>query len=138
TGTTVAPIPMAPRWRPGAPDARGAFGPTAPAGREKAMNGRADGDKPFLGARLTAQTALSERVVAFFFGGVQRGKYSEVNALFDTKRVDSLYDLTAGVTWSFAKSWSLRPQVVYYKNKSNLPLFEYDRTDASINLRLDF
>jgi len=52
--------------------------------------------------------------------------------------VDSLYDLTAGMTWSFAKGWSLRPQVVYYRNKSNLPLFEYDRTDASINLRLDF
>src|SRR2546426_5880175 len=125
-------------WLRGAADGRGAFGLTVLAGREKAMNGRADGDKPFLGARLTAQTALSERVVAFIVGGVQRGKYSEVNALFDTKRVDSVYDVTAGMTWSFAKSWSLRPQVVYYKNKSNLPLFEYDRTDASINLRLDF
>jgi len=125
-------------WLRGAADGHGALGLTVLAGREKAMNGRADGDKPFLGARLTAQTALGERVVAFFFGGVQRGKHSDVNALFDTKRVDSLYDLTAGVTWSFAKSWSLRPQVVYYKNKSNLPLFEYDRTDASINLRLDF
>jgi len=129
---------MAIGWLRGAADGRGAFGLTVLAGREKATSGRADGDKPFLGARLTAQIALSERVVAFFFGGVQRGKYSDVNALFDTKRVDSLYDLTAGVTWSFAKSWSLRPQVVYYKNKSNLPLFEYDRTDASINLRLDF
>ena len=129
---------MAIGWLRGAADGRGAFGLTVLAGREKAMNGRADGDKPFLGARLTAQIALSERVMVFFLGGVQRGKYSEVNALFDTKRVDSVYDLTAGVTWSFAKSWSLRPQVVYYKNKSNLPLFEYDRTDASINLRLNF
>ena len=82
--------------------------------------------------------SLSERVRAFFLGGVQRGKYSDVNVLFDTKRVDSLYDVTAGITWSFAKNWSLRPQVVYYKNKSNLPLFEYDRTDVSVNLRRDF
>jgi tetratricopeptide (TPR) repeat protein len=129
---------MAIGWLRGAADGRGVFGLSVLAGREKAVNGRADGDKPFLGARLTAQTALSEKVVVFVLGGVQRGKYSEVNALFDTKRVDSVYDVTAGMTWSFAKSWSLRPQVVYYKNKSNLPLFEYDRTDASINLRLDF
>jgi outer membrane protein len=84
------------------------------------------------------KTALSGAVGAFFLGGVQRGKYSEVNALFDTRRVDSLYDLTAGMTWSFAKHWSLRPQVVYYKNKSNLPLFAYNRTDVSVNLRRDF
>jgi len=38
----------------------------------------------------------------------------------------------------FRRNWSLRPQVVYYKNKSNLPLFEYDRTDVSVNLRRDF
>ena len=80
----------------------------------------------------------SAGIGAFFLGGVQRGKYSDVNALFNSKRVDNLYDVTAGVTWSFAKGWSLRPQLVYYKNKSNLTLFEYDRTDASINLRADF
>src|SRR6267143_1708302 len=125
-------------WLRGAADGRGAFGLTVLAGRENATNGRADGDKPFWGARLTAQTALSESVGAFFLGGVQRGKYSDVNVLFDSKRVDSLYDVTAGMTWSFARNWSLRPQVVYYKNKSNLPLFEYDRTDVSVNLRRDF
>jgi tetratricopeptide (TPR) repeat protein len=125
-------------WLRASADGRGAFGLTLLGGIENATNGRADGDKPFLGSRLTAQIGLTETVGAFFLGGVQRGKYSEVNPLFDTRRLDRLYDLTAGVTWSFAKGWSLRPQVVYYKNKSNLPLFEYDRTDASINLRLDF
>jgi tetratricopeptide (TPR) repeat protein len=125
-------------WLRGTADGRGAFGLTLLGGVENATNGRTDGDKPFVGARLTAQTAFTERVGAFFLGGVQYGKYADVNPLFDTKRVDKLYDFTGGVTWSFAKGWSLRPQVVYYKNKSNLPLFEYDRTDVSINLRKDF
>jgi tetratricopeptide (TPR) repeat protein len=125
-------------WLRGAADGSSVFGLTVLAGREKATNGRADGDKPLWGVRFTAQTALSGSVGAFFLGGIQRGKYSDVNALFDTKRVDSLYNVTAGITWSFAKNWSLRPQVVYYKNKSNLPLFEYDRTDVSVNLRRDF
>jgi len=125
-------------WLRASADGRGAFGLTALGGAEKATNGRADGDKPFVGARLVAQTALTDSVGAFFLGGIQYGKYSQANALFDTKRVDRLYDLTTGLTWSFAKGWSLRPQLVYYKNKSNLALFEYDRTDVSINLRMDF
>jgi hypothetical protein len=125
-------------WLHGAADGRAAAGLTLIGGVENATNGRADGDKPFYGARLTLQAAFSDQLGAFFLGGVQRGKYSQVNALFGTYRVDTLYDLTAGLTWSFAKGWSLRPQLVYYKNKSNLSLFEYDRTDASLNLRVDF
>jgi tetratricopeptide (TPR) repeat protein len=125
-------------WLHGAADGRAAAGLTLIGGVENATNGRADGDKPFYGARITLQTAFSDRLGAFFLGGVQRGKYSQVNALFGTYRLDTLYDLTAGLTWSFAKGWSLRPQLVYYKNKSNLSLFEYDRTDASVNLRVDF
>lgn len=125
-------------WLHASADGRAAAGLSLLAGVENATNGRLDGDKPFVGARITLQAAFSEQIGAFFLGGVQRGKYSQVNATFAITREDTLYDVTAGVIWSFAKGWSLRPQVVYYKNKSNLPLFEYDRTDASINLRVDF
>jgi hypothetical protein len=52
--------------------------------------------------------------------------------------LDTLYDMVAGLSWSFTPGWSLRPQLVYLKNKSNVSLFEYDRTDLSLNLRVDF
>jgi tetratricopeptide (TPR) repeat protein len=125
-------------WLGAASDGRGAVGLTLIGGVEKETNGRPDGDKPFYGARLTLQSALTDRVGAFFLGGVQRGKYSRVNPLFNLTRVDTLYDATAGVTWSFARGWSLRPQVLYLKNRSGIRLFEYDRTDISVNLRMDF
>lgn len=125
-------------WLHATADGRAAAGLTLIGGKENATNGRLDGDKPFYGGRITLQSSFTEQIGAFFLGGVQRGKYSQVNQAFGATRVDTLYDLTAGVTWSFAKGWSLRPQLVYYKNKSNLTLFEYDRTDASINLRADF
>src|SRR5437588_5897539 len=48
-------------WLRGAADGSGAFGLAVLAGRENATNSRPDGDKPFLGARLTAQIALSEK-----------------------------------------------------------------------------
>ena len=119
-------------------EGRGALGLTLLAGLEKATHRRPDGDKPFYGARLTVQHSLGERFGAFFLAGAQRGKYKDLNPIFNEQRLDTLYDMVAGVTWTFAKGWSLRPQVLYIKNDSNLALFKYERTDASLNLRVDF
>ncbi|MEO8716706.1 MAG: tetratricopeptide repeat protein [Burkholderiales bacterium] len=121
----------------GAADGRGAAGVTLVGGIENELNGRVDGDRPFVGTRLTLQRAFTGSVGAFLVAGAQYGKYSETNPLFGVRRADKLYDVTAGVSWSFAKGWSLRPQVLYMKNQSNLPLYEYDRTDVSLNLRVD-
>ncbi len=125
-------------WVHAAANGRGAAGITLLAGAEKETNGREDGDKPFFGARLTLQRALGDRIGTFLLAGAQRGKYSRENPLFAFRRVETLYDVTAGVSWVFAKGWSLRPQILYLKNDSNAPLFEYDRTDVSLNLRKDF
>jgi tetratricopeptide (TPR) repeat protein len=119
-------------------DGRGAIGVSLLGGIEKARAGREDGDKPYAGARLTLQNSFTDRVGAFFLGGAQRGKYKDVNVGFGDRRRDTLYDVVAGITWTFAPGWSLRPQLVYLKNDSNLPLFEYEKTDLSINLRKDF
>jgi tetratricopeptide (TPR) repeat protein len=119
-------------------EGRGVVGLSLLGGFEKATEGRSDGDKPFYGGRLTLQHTLTERIGIFVLGGVQRGKYKERNPTFDTTRLDTLYDLVGGLTWSFARGWSLRPQVLYLKNKSNISLFEYDRTDVSLNVRFDF
>jgi outer membrane protein len=124
-------------WLHGAADGRGAAGLTLLGGVENELQGRVDGDKPFVGARLTLQRAFSASVGAFLQAGAQYGKYSEINPLFAERRVDTLYDVTTGLSWTVAKGWSLRPQLQYFKNRSNLPLFEYDRTDVSLNLRVD-
>ena len=117
---------------------RGVVGVSVLAGEEQATNGRLDGDKPFYGVRLTLQNTLTERTGVFVLAGVQRGKYKEIHPTFGVTRVDELYDFIAGVSWNFAQGWSLRPQLVHLKNKSNVSLFDYDRTDLSLNLRLDF
>ncbi len=124
-------------WTHASADGRGAAGLMLLGGYEEALEGRVDGDKPFAGARITLQRALTDSVGSFLLAGAQYGQYTEVNPLFGIRREDTLYDITLGVTWNFTKGWSLRPQVMYMKNESNLPLFEYDRTDVSLNLRLD-
>ena len=119
-------------------EGRGIVGLSLLAGLEKATAGRLDGDKPFHGARLTLQNTLSEKTGIFVLGGVQRGKYKDANPIFALTRLDTLYDIAAGINWTVTPGWSLRPQLVYVKNRSNISIFEYDRTDLSLNLRVDF
>lgn len=124
-------------WLHAYADGRSAAGLTLLFGKERETAGRVDGDKPFVGLRLSLQRSFGGTVGAFLQAGAQSGEYELVNPLFGAKRDETLYDVSAGASWVFAKGWSLRPQVVYTKNKSNLPLFEYDRTDVSLNLRWD-
>jgi hypothetical protein len=96
-----------------------------------------DGDKPFVGLRVLLQRTFTNTVGGFLSAGLLYGEYSEVNPLFGTERVDTMGDVTLGLSWAFAKGWSLRPQVTYMENDSNQSLYKYDRTDVSLNLRLD-
>ena len=124
-------------WLHAAADGKGAAGLTLLAGSEMATEGRVDGDKPFVGLRIILQRTFANNIGAFVSAGLLYGEYSEVNPLFGTERADTMGDVTLGVSWSFAKGWSLRPQVTYMENDSNQSLYKYDRTDVSLNLRLD-
>jgi tetratricopeptide (TPR) repeat protein len=124
-------------WLHATADGRGAAGLTLLGGSELQTEGRVDGDKPFVGLRVILQRTFADTVGAFLSAGVQYGEYSEVNPLFGTKRKDTLGDVAVGVSWAFAKGWSLRPQVLYMRNESNQDLYQYDRTDVSLNLRFD-
>jgi tetratricopeptide (TPR) repeat protein len=124
-------------WLHATADGRGAFGLTLLGGTEMETEGRVDGDKPFVGLRVLLQRSLADTVGAFVSAGVLYGEYSEVNPLFGSKREDTMGDITVGVSVAIAKGWSLRPQVLYMRNESNQDLYKYDRTDVSLNLRLD-
>jgi tetratricopeptide (TPR) repeat protein len=124
-------------WLHAAVDGRGAAGMTLLGGTELATEGRVDGDKPFAGLRIILQKTFTDVLGGFVSAGVQYGQYSEENPLFGTRRKDTMGDVTAGISWAFSKGWSLRPQVLYMRNESNQALYVYDRTDVSLNLRLD-
>jgi hypothetical protein len=54
------------------------------------------------------------------------------------QRSDRFSDLTAGANWSFAKRWTLRPQLNFSKNNSNIAIYSFIRRDASLTVRRDF
>ena len=107
-------------------------------GHESAVNQRVDGDKALRGARLAAQHNLVNDVVLFGSLGVQNGEYQSENVAFLKTREDWLYDASIGVNWKVSDQWSIRPQVSYSKNSSNIVIDDYNRTDASVIVRWDF
>lgn len=107
-------------------------------GHEEEQNTRADGSKNLRGARAALQYSLRDDVAIFGSTGVQNGEYERQNVAFLEKREDWLFDATVGLNWRVADQWSVRPQVSYSKNDSNIVIDEYKRTDASVTVRWDF
>lgn len=108
------------------------------AGEERDTDGRADGSKDYYGLRIGGQYTVRADLDLFAMTSAQKGEYGRTNAAFLRTREDEMYDLTLGAAWRFAPQWTLRPVLLYIKNKSNIPLFEYDRTEASLTVRRDF
>ena len=107
-------------------------------GKERDTDHRADGAKVLYGFRLGGQAALREDVDLFATASTQRGHYGRENAAFLTLRSDEQNDIVVGMNWRFAKDWTLRPQVLQSRNKSNISIFEYKRTELSAAVRYDF
>lgn len=99
---------------------------------------RADGGKSFTGLRLGGQMQLNEKTELFGGLGAQFGKYDLTNAAFNATRDDKQYDANLGLNWHFDKAWTLRPQIAYMRNNSNIVIYKFDRTDVSVTVRRDF
>lgn len=100
--------------------------------------GRNDGASRFKGLRVGGQMASSERTTLFAAAGLQKGDYDKTNYLFLRERKDRLYDLKLGANWRWDRLWTLRPQLNYSRNNSNIEIYSYDRTDISLVIRRDF
>ena len=104
---------------------------------------RADGGKRFNGLRLGGQLQLNEKTEMFAGLGAQFSKYEQPNAAFSSPaasltRDDRQYDASLGINWHYNKLWTVRPQIAYVRNNSNIVIYQFDRTDVSVTLRRDF
>jgi tetratricopeptide (TPR) repeat protein len=100
--------------------------------------GRSDGAKRFRGIRASGWALININTALFANAGFQVGDFSEVNPYFLCQRQDRFYDLKLGVDWHWEKLWSLRPQLILFRDDSNIPVYAYDRMDVSLTVRRDF
>lgn len=100
--------------------------------------GRADGNKSTQGLRAGGQTTLKKDLDIFASIGLQAGSYSKTHLLFSRRRQDSQRDLAVGANWHWDKDLTLRPQVNYSNNTSNISIYQYNQLDISLTVRRDF
>lgn len=115
-------------------------------GEDKAKTRKSTGTdvgKNYLGLRLYGQYSLDERLDIFGVAGYQ---WRNDTSMFDRSAVNSgvpygedrLSDFSVGFNWRPYPNWTVRPQVSYWSNESNLSLYSYDRTETSVTVRHDF
>ncbi len=108
------------------------------AGNEIDTDHRADGGKSIHGAKVAMQHSIHDDLAIFGSFGLQNGDYDTTNVAFQQTRNDWQIDATGGLSWRINDAWSLRPQLTFTKNNSNISLYKYDRTDVSVTLRWDY
>ena len=123
-------------------DGKGLVSASLFAGEERAPL-RADGGKRFDGVRLGGQMQLNEKTELFAGLGAQFSKFQLANAAFSSPtesvtRDDKQYDANLGINWHYDNVWTVRPQISYLRNNSNIVIYQFDRTDVSITIRRDF
>lgn len=108
---------------------------------------RPDGDSVVYGLTATYDFTLTKTLGGFLFGWWEHDSYDTdrihfhpdaVDQSVNLTRQDNLYEVGAGLVWSFLPGWSLRPEILYIRDQSNATAFNYSSTEAWINLRLDF
>lgn len=120
------------------PEARSVVFGSVLRGADTATDGRADGDRRFYGGRVGMQRGLIGAVDGFAAVGYQKSSYEATNVIFSTVRSDRQYDLSLGVNWPLDRDWSVRPQLSWTRNDSNIPTSDYERYELFVSVRRDW
>jgi len=90
------------------------------------------------GMRAGGQFTLNPRTVVYGSASYEYRDYGGSDPLFLKSREDDQYDIAVGLRYLPGYNWTIRPQISYTRNDSNILINEYDRTVISINFRHDF
>ena len=104
-------------------------------GRDDARANRVDGDRSLAGLGGTLSRRFGGRLEASASLSYLHSDYRRENPAAGVRREDRYVAAELGLTWRMARGWWLRPQLSRTHNRSNLPLVEYGRTEASVSLR---
>ena len=131
-------------WTRSLLDGKASFTLAGQAGREFNTQ-RADGDANFFGLSPSLNYSFTEKLGGFVMFWWQNDRYNveRLGAPGDRlvgigTRNDNLYEVGGGLTWQFAPKWSLNPEILYVRDRSNILAANYSSTEAWITLRRDF
>lgn len=90
------------------------------------------------GARVGGQVVINYKLLAYANASYEIREHDETDPAFLAKREDDQFDFAIGLRYLPIPGWTIRPQLSYLNNDSNIKLFDFDRTVFSVNFRKDF
>jgi hypothetical protein len=108
------------------------------AGAEHDIGGNPDGSKRQLGFRLAGDTPVRSRLNAGVSLALQRTGYDMTNVAFLVERHDLRRDLELSLQYLLEEAWSVRVGATWTGQRSNIPIYEFQRRELWLTLRKDF
>jgi tetratricopeptide (TPR) repeat protein len=107
-------------------------------GRQNDVGGNPSGDKRLLGARVGAEAAIQPRLKLTGVIAWERGNYNRFDEAFFTERRDTRWTLEAALQVALERNLFLRLGISHSDQRSNIPIYEYSRSEWWLMLRREF
>jgi tetratricopeptide (TPR) repeat protein len=111
---------------------------TISTGRMSDVGGNPSGDRRQLGLRAGVDAAILPRLRLIGNAAWERGRYDRFDPSFLTERLDFATNFELALQYALARRVSLRCGVAQTDQRSNISIYEYDRTELALSLRYDF
>jgi tetratricopeptide (TPR) repeat protein len=108
------------------------------AGHQNDVGGNPSGNRDLLGIQVGGEIVIGPRTKATAAAVGERSQYDKFDTGFQTERHDIRRAFEGGVQYFLDRYWSLRFYASYAYTRSNIPIYEYDRTETALILRRDF
>lgn len=106
--------------------------------QEDNNNDRPDLGRDMAGLRLAAVTTPAQDWTVAAGLSYQYSRYSATDLLLATRRQDNYTAADFTIAYAFDRNLSLRAEVLFSENRSNIALYHYRRDVAALKLRYEF
>ena len=108
------------------------------AGGDNDRGGNPSGDRRGLGFRMSWERLFQDKWRIIAQGGVMNSSYDGFDPSFLAVREDRGYDAELSVRYAFSENYELRMGALRIVQNSNIPIYEFKRTDWLIGIRRRF
>jgi len=119
-------------------DGKSTVSVAALAGGDNDRGGNPNGDRRGLGFRMSWARLIQDKWRVIVQGGVMNSSYDGFDPSFLAVREDRGYDAEVSVRYRFSENYELRMGALRIVQNSNIPIYEFTRTDWLIGIRRRF